>query len=152
MVAGWKPSADHGEIRAGHTLHFWSKSDGQLRPFAGVRSLSPLSGTFHPDGDWIAYTASRIGTNDTQIFVEPFPPTGDRSQLTTRPGDNPHHPVWSKDGKRLFHIPRFSEFEYVPFSAAPAPSFGTPVAIYRAFPSAAPTEPRTFDIGPATAS
>ena len=82
------------------------------------------------------------------MFVEPFPPTGDRSQLTTRPGDNPHHPVWSTDGQRLFYIPRFSEFEYVPFSAVPAPSFGTPVAIYRAFPSAAPTEPRTFDIGP----
>ena len=81
----WSPDGNHLliTVKSGreYTLHVWSKSDGQLRPFAAVRSLAPLGGTFHPHGDWIAYAATRIGTNDSQMFVEPFPPTGDRSQL-----------------------------------------------------------------------
>ena len=64
-------------------------------------------------------------------------------------GDNPHHPLWSKDGRRLFYVPRVGGFEYVPFLLAPTVGFGAPpVAAYRAFPTAAPTSPRTFDIGP----
>ena len=150
---GWAPDGRHllVTVKSGpeHTLHVWSTSDRQLRPFAGARSRSPLTGMFSPDGRWVAYAASRSGTNDTQIFVETFPQGGRKHQLFAKSGDNPHHPLWSKDGRRLFYVPRVGGFEYVPFLLAPTVGFGAPpVATYRAFPTAAPTSPRTFDIGP----
>jgi eukaryotic-like serine/threonine-protein kinase len=147
----WSPDGNHllVTVKKGseHTLHVWSKADGQLRPFTGVRSLSPLAAVFSRDGLWIAYGASRNGTNDTQIFVETFPQSGSKRQLSAKGGDNPHHPLWSADGKRLFYVPRVGGFEYVPFSVAPAVGFGSPVAVFRAFPLAAPTSPRTYDLG-----
>lgn len=94
----------------------------------------------------MAYGASGSGTNNTQVFVETFPQSGSKHHLFVKSGDNPHHPLWSKDGKRLYYVPRVGAFEYVPFSASPAVGFGAPVPTYRAFPVAAPTSPRTFDV------
>jgi serine/threonine protein kinase/Tol biopolymer transport system component len=147
----WSPDGKHllVTVKKGleYTLHVWSKSDGQLRPFTGVRSGSPLAAVFSPDGNRLAYGASRHGTNDTQIFVETFPQSGDKRQLSANAGDNPHHPRWSADGRRLFYVPRVNGFEYVPFSVAPAVGFGNPVPVFRAFRSAPPSSPRTYDFG-----
>ena len=146
----WSPDGNHLLITVKsekeHTLHVWSQSDRRLRPFSGARSFSPLTAVFSPDGRWVAYAAARIGTNDTQVFVETFPQSGSKFHLFAKSGDNPHHPLWSKDGKRLYYVPRVGALEYVPFSAAPAVGIGAPVPAYRAFPVAAPTSPRTFDV------
>jgi Tol biopolymer transport system component len=54
---------------------------------------------FSPDGKWIAYMNEESGS--PEVFVEPFPATGDRWQLSTRGGAEPH---WRGDGKELFYI------------------------------------------------
>jgi serine/threonine-protein kinase len=147
----WAPDGRHllVTVKAAqeYTLHVWSNADRQLRPFVSARSLAPLTAVFSPDGRWVAYAASRNGMNDTQVFVETFPQGGRKHQLFARTGDNPHHPLWSKDGERLFYVPRVGAFEYVPFLVKPTVGFGAPpVPVYRAFPTAAPTTPRPFDI------
>jgi len=52
-----------------------------------------------PDGRWIAYTGTVTGR--VEVYVEPFPPTGEKHQITRDGGDNP---LWSPDGKQLFYL------------------------------------------------
>src|SRR5712692_286029 len=52
------------------------------------------------DGHWLAYMASD-STGQAQVYVEPFPPTGAKYQVTTVGGGNP---VWSRDGRQLFYL------------------------------------------------
>jgi Tol biopolymer transport system component len=59
-----------------------------IKPPASNASLSP-------DGKWLAYQGRG------EVYVEPFPPTGEKHQMTTNGGDNP---LWSPDGKQLFFL------------------------------------------------
>ncbi len=63
-----------------------------VAPPASNSSLSP-------DGRWLAYSADESGT--TEVYVQPFPPTGEKHQVTTGGANNP---LWSPDGKRLFFL------------------------------------------------
>ena len=53
---------------------------------------------FSPDGRWLAYASNELDGRDTQVFVQPYPPTGAKYQMPV----NSSNPVWSRDGKRLF--------------------------------------------------
>jgi serine/threonine-protein kinase len=78
-----------------------------LKQLSGDTTLKPLFKTpsveYAPrltrDGKWMAYTDNRGGT--PEIFVQPFPLTGARHQLTATGGSPP---VWSKDGRRLYYL------------------------------------------------
>jgi Tol biopolymer transport system component len=54
---------------------------------------------FSPDGRWLAYMSEESGS--PEVFVEPFPATGARWQVSTRGGGEPH---WRGDGKELFYL------------------------------------------------
>ena len=58
---------------------------------------------FSPDGKWIAYADREPGRRNV-LFVESFPPTGSRFQVSPL-NDDAHHPVWSPDGNDLFYTP-----------------------------------------------
>jgi len=58
-----------------------------------------LEGSLSPDGRWLAYTSSEAGQT-LMIFVQPYPPTGAKYQITTTPTSDP---LWSPDGRRLFY-------------------------------------------------
>jgi Tol biopolymer transport system component len=51
------------------------------------------------DGKWIAYVSNETGIDE--IFVQPFPPTGGRWQVSVGGGDEP---VWRADGRELYYI------------------------------------------------
>src|SRR5262249_45658606 len=67
-----------------------------IKPPASNPSLSP-------DGRWMAYHT--IGST-TAVFVEPFPPTGEKHQIA---GDGGTQPLWSPDGKELFYLSGFGQ-------------------------------------------
>ena len=67
-----------------------------------VTEVAPLpawGAALSPDGTKIAYTTGASG--EYQIFVEPFPPTGLRRQVSTQGGSE--EPRWSRDGTRLYY-------------------------------------------------
>lgn len=55
--------------------------------------------TLSPNGRWLAYEWRR--KNKSNIYVDPFPPSGVHQAVTTDGGSNP---MWSPDGKRLFYV------------------------------------------------
>jgi Tol biopolymer transport system component len=129
-------------------LSMLTMSTRSSAPFGNVKSLARATPDFSPDGQWVAYSASETGTTATQVYVQPFPPTGARYQLFAKTGDLPHHPLWTPDGKELLYVPRIGDLEAVTVQTKPTLVFGNPVRVPRTFPTAAPTTPRTFDMAP----
>jgi len=56
-------------------------------------------GRFSPDGRWIVYPAQTTGIRQ-ELFVQPFPSGGLRTQITTDGGDTP---IWRGDGKEILY-------------------------------------------------
>ena len=51
------------------------------------------------DGRWLAYNSPESGR--VEVYVQPFPLTGAKYQISTGRGSNS---VWSPDGKQLFYL------------------------------------------------
>jgi Tol biopolymer transport system component len=57
---------------------------------------------FSPDGRWVAYHAA-AGEGGDEVVVIPFPPTGERWQIS---GEGGVQPRWSPSGDELFYLDR----------------------------------------------
>ena len=55
-------------------------------------------GRFSPDGKWLAYQSDESGRSE--VYVEPFPPTGEKWQISNDRGGQPQ---WRGDGKELYY-------------------------------------------------
>jgi Tol biopolymer transport system component len=55
---------------------------------------------FSPDGKWLTYNDVEPGRT-VQIFAIPFPPTGQRYQLSVAGGTQAR---WRRDGRELFYL------------------------------------------------
>ncbi len=75
--------------------------DGDRTPKPLITAASNQHYTaFSPNGKWMAYTSNESG-NTFEVFVQPFPLTGAKYQITTAGGRTP---VWSSDGRQLFYV------------------------------------------------
>ena len=97
---------------------------------------------FSHDGKWVAYTS---GEGRIAVYVQPFPPTGAKYQISKNE-DLGHHPVWSPDGKELFFISGVNRLNVVSISTQPAFSVGEAVVLTWPSTAALPSVERPFDI------
>ena len=137
LFAAVKPSAPR-------SLWTFSRASRKEEPFGGVQSSSVIGAVFSPDGRWVAYSGGEVGR--VTVHVQPFPATGIKYLLPAKSGDQPHHQVWSEDGRKLFYNSRLSGFEVVPVTTLPAFAFGNPTAVPAPFVTGPPSFPRHFDI------
>jgi eukaryotic-like serine/threonine-protein kinase len=73
---------------------------GKPEPYPAVRTAADEHyGTPSPDGRWLSYISNETGTYE--VYVESFPPTGFKRQVSTLGGFEPH---WRGDGKELFYM------------------------------------------------
>jgi len=73
--------------------------NGEKQPVAIAQSAYEESeARFSPDGRWIAYTSNESGR--FEVYVQPFPGPGSRTQISTGGG---RWPQWRRDGKELFY-------------------------------------------------
>jgi eukaryotic-like serine/threonine-protein kinase len=73
---------------------------GDPRPFVAT-AAQESGGRLSPDGRWMAY-----GSNETdtfEVYVQPFPPTGAKWQISRGGGSEPY---WRRDGRELFYLSR----------------------------------------------
>lgn len=82
---------------------------------------------FSPNGKWIAFHAAQKATPD--VFVTPFPPTGERLQVSANGGLQPR---WNSDGTELYFLDTNGQMMSAAMpggdprkSAAPQPLFRT---------------------------
>jgi serine/threonine-protein kinase len=110
------------------TLWTYSDHDRTSRPFDSVRSRQPTNAAFSPNGQWVAYQSNETGT--PTVYVQPFPATGSRFQASVdAPQDDPHHPLWSRDGTELFYVAGPNRFAVTSVTERSGLSFGNPVLI-----------------------
>ncbi len=73
---------------------------GDGKPYSLLQSpFSEYQGHFAPDGKSFAYTSNESGRSE--VYVQSFPPSGGKWQVSTGGGAQPH---WRRDGKELFYI------------------------------------------------
>jgi Tol biopolymer transport system component len=95
--------------------------DRKIEPFAENPGTIQIHAAFSPNGDWLAYMSSEL-KGVPQVFVQPFPKTGAKYQVTT---DGAAFPLWSINGKQLFYVSRNRLF-VVDIQTEPRFSVGTP--------------------------
>ena len=86
-------------VSAGRSTSIWiAARDGTApKPLVQIGG-SVYASAFSPDGRWVAYGSNEL-RGGIHVWVQPFPPTGVKYQLTT---ENTSTPVWSTDGKQLY--------------------------------------------------
>ena len=67
--------------------------------FQGTKGDVVFSPSLSPDGQWLAYELRHENTSN--VYVDPFPPTGAHHPVTIDGGSNP---LWSPDGTQLFYV------------------------------------------------
>jgi eukaryotic-like serine/threonine-protein kinase len=111
------------------TLWTYSARDRTSRPVDSVRSSrQPTSAAFSPNGLWVAYQSNESGTS--AVYVQPFPTTGPRFQASpVAPQNDPHHPLWSRDGTELFYVAGPNRFVVTKVTERSGLSFSDPEPI-----------------------
>ena len=96
----WSPDGQHILfIRGGDRgVDIWSLSlsDRKVTPVV-TEKANQRRGRFSPDGKWFAYESDESGR--LEIYVQRFPPSGERVQVSANGGNSPW---WRSDGKELF--------------------------------------------------
>jgi serine/threonine-protein kinase len=122
----------------------FSLQERKATVFAEAQASFIGRSAFSPDGKWLAYQSSETGSE--RIFVQPFPATGTKYQISK---DSGHHPLWSPDGKELFYIPGPGQFLKMSITTRPEFTFGNPIpAPNGSFIEGGPAVPRSYDITP----
>jgi Tol biopolymer transport system component len=80
-----------------YSIWTYSPRDKKATSLIDTPGVTQHSSKFSPDGKWIAYTS--VETGRFEVFVQPFPRTGAKFQVTKQGGG---HALWSPDGKELF--------------------------------------------------
>jgi len=147
----WAPGGDRFLYNAGkggaNSLWVFSLKDGKAARFDAVESPGrTLTGAvFSPDGRWVAY-ASQEGRALSAVYVQPFPPTGAKYQIS-KDTDDGHHPVWSPDGAELLFTRNLgAPMAGVRVTTQPSFAVGEAMPVSRPFQTAAPFSERPYDI------
>ena len=61
-----------------------------------------VGASFSPDGQWIAYTSGTASTFEFDVYVEPFPTTGEKYKISQEGG---LMPLWSRSDNELLYRP-----------------------------------------------
>lgn len=102
---------------------------GDRKPFPVVQtSFEERDAQFSSDGKWIAYQSNESGR--VEIYVQPFPGPGTKTQISTMGGAQVR---WRRDGKELFYVALDGRLMVVPIEFPPnsqAVEADRPVALF----------------------
>jgi Tol biopolymer transport system component len=146
------PLSSDGKVLTYELRRGAGDSDIWMLPLDGDRKPKPLfvqpnfqsHAVFSPSGRWMAYMSNELSGFMPEIFVQPFPPTKAKYQLTT---DGGGEPLWSPDGKQLFYYWN-SKLLAIDVQTEPSVSFGKPSPLPITGALQQLGLPRNYDITP----
>jgi eukaryotic-like serine/threonine-protein kinase len=100
-------------------------SDSAAPIVIAATTAREFDGRFSPDGRWVSYVSSETGTNE--IYVQPFPPSGGKWQVSSGGG---HSPRWRGDSRELFYLTPTGEMRVVTIADARTFVAGPPRTLF----------------------
>jgi len=100
-----------------------------------------MHGNFSPDGHMVAYTSNDSGTGKFEVFVQTFPLTDFKRQISTSGG---YEPRWRGDGREIYYLSEDRKLMAVSVSPGAQPSFGAPKQLFQTRVPAGVTANRTY--------
>ncbi|HVG69396.1 MAG TPA: protein kinase [Vicinamibacterales bacterium] len=124
----WSPDGKHllyfdTDPVTGSDIWIVSVADKSAQPLVKA-PLAQSDAAWSPDGRWIAYLSNEYG--GPEIFVLPFPLTGQRWRISTSGGSEP---AWSPDGRQLFYR-NAGQIYAVDVRTSPTFNAGTPQTLF----------------------
>jgi serine/threonine protein kinase/Tol biopolymer transport system component len=106
---------------------------GEKKPIVVAQTMyEERDARFSPNAKWVAYQSNESGR--FEIYVQPFPGPGIRSQISTGGGTAPK---WDRDGQRLSFLDQANRVMSVTVATnGPKAEPGTPVALFSLPPEA----------------
>ena len=95
-------------MKTGFDIWIYSFEEKAPRPFLQSQ-YAETAAVFSPDGRWLAYASDESGR--PEVYVQPFPGPGSKSQVSTAAGGQPR---WRRDGRELFYREPSGRFMAVP--------------------------------------
>jgi hypothetical protein len=116
--------ADFGAA-TGFDIYALSLDQG-AKPVPIIQSpITDVEPQLSPDARWIAYASTETATYD--VFVQPYPPTGAKWQVSTGGG---RQPMWRRDGRELYFVTSDGRLYAVEVHAGPTFEFSTPRPLF----------------------
>ncbi|HJU44148.1 MAG TPA: protein kinase [Vicinamibacterales bacterium] len=100
-------------------------SDAPVTVATGLTGILDQA-TMSRDGRWVAYNSTESGRSE--VYVVPFPPTGDKWQVSVGGGAQP---MWRSDGRELYFLTLDGMLMSVQTISAKSFKAGTPVRLFR---------------------
>jgi serine/threonine protein kinase len=102
--------------------------DGHGAPLFVARAERgiPDEASFSPDGRWVVFNTNDTGRSE--VYVVPFPPTGERWQVSSAGGAQPR---WRGDGRELYYLALDGTMMVVTFEGRTRSVVSTPRALFR---------------------
>ena len=88
-----------------------SPESAGLQLFADAANGFPRGSAISPDGRWLAYFSEEEDGENNNVYVQPFPATGEKYKVSEAGGT---FPLWSRDRSELFYRRALSEFDDFP--------------------------------------
>jgi len=110
-------------LRNYYSIWTYSLREKKAAPLIDTPGVNQHSSRFSPDGKWIAYSSAETGR--FEVFVQPYPATGAKFQITR---DGGGHALWSPDGTELY-FDRDHQLFAVSVHTSGKFSAGAPVAL-----------------------
>jgi serine/threonine-protein kinase len=103
-VGGWSGDGKwlcYSSLPSGTSADIWvlSGDDNSVPQPITQSPFQEFNPSFSPDGRWIAYVSDESG--QPEIYVQPFPITGQKWKLSENGGDTPE---WSTDGQTVYFL------------------------------------------------
>lgn len=102
-------------------------ADGRVNSLLPANDFSVQGCRLSPDGKWVAY-ASDESKRQSEIYVQSYPVTGAKYQISTAGGISPQ---WRANGQELFYVATDGKLMAVPVKTGASFEFGTPVALFQ---------------------
>jgi Tol biopolymer transport system component len=102
IASDWSPDGTvllYNVIDTETGVDIWAlPMSGERKPYVVLNQKSnELRPRFSEDGRWFVYASNESGRS--QIYVQTFPPSGGKWQVSVEAGSEP---VWGRDGKEIF--------------------------------------------------
>ncbi|MEO8055445.1 MAG: protein kinase [Acidobacteriota bacterium] len=99
--------------------------DGKTQPLLAMPQASVTHSSATPDGKFFAYASDETGR--AEVYVQRFPPSGGKWQISTDGGDQP---LWRADGRELYFLSTDRKLMSVELSLGADAQVGVPKALF----------------------